>query len=69
MSFLSMLAILFIGLKLAGIIAWSWWLVLLPLYLGLAIVGVLIIIMVITGGTAITIDAIFRNKKKTKFRL
>ena len=32
-SFLGLLGILFIGLKLTGYIAWSWWLVLLPLYL------------------------------------
>lgn len=32
MPFLPALAILFIALKLTGVIAWSWWLVLLPLY-------------------------------------
>lgn len=32
-SFLGLLAILFIGLKLTGYVTWSWWLVLLPLYL------------------------------------
>jgi hypothetical protein len=32
-SFLGLLALLFIGLKLGGVIAWSWWLVLLPVYL------------------------------------
>ncbi len=33
MSFLFYaLAVLFTGLKLGGIIAWSWWLVLLPAY-------------------------------------
>ena len=31
-NFTSLLALLFIGLKLADIIDWSWWLVLLPLY-------------------------------------
>ncbi len=31
-SFLSLLTVLFIGLKLGGVIHWSWWLVLLPLY-------------------------------------
>lgn len=31
-GFFSMLGLLFIGLKLAGFIGWSWWLVLLPLY-------------------------------------
>ena len=36
-SFLGLLGILFIALKLTGYIAWSWWLVLLPLYLPFAI--------------------------------
>lgn len=36
-SFFGMLGILFIALKLTGYIAWSWWLVLLPLYLPLAV--------------------------------
>lgn len=31
-GFLSLLGLLFIGLKLSGIINWSWWLVLLPIY-------------------------------------
>lgn len=31
-SFFGLLSILFIGLKLTGKVAWSWWLVLLPLY-------------------------------------
>ena len=32
MTFINLLALLFIGLKLAAIIDWSWWLVLIPLY-------------------------------------
>lgn len=31
-GFLPLLAILFIGLKLGGVIAWSWWWVLSPLW-------------------------------------
>ena len=34
-SLLNMLAVLFIGLKLAGLIDWPWWLVLAPLWGGL----------------------------------
>lgn len=34
---LGLLGVMFIGLKLANVIAWSWWLVLLPLYGGLLI--------------------------------
>ena len=35
MNLFTMLAVLFIALKLLGVITWSWWLVLLPLYGGL----------------------------------
>lgn len=36
-GFLGLLALIFITLKLCGVIAWSWWLVLLPLYFGVAV--------------------------------
>ena len=43
MTFIGMLAILFIGLKLAAIIDWSWWLVLIPLYPAiLGLVGIIV---------------------------
>lgn len=42
--FFMLLGLLFIGLKLTGHIAWSWWLVLLPIYavpvIGLCILAV-----------------------------
>lgn len=41
------LAILFIGLKLGGVIDWSWWLVLSPLWIPLAIVAVLGVVVLI----------------------
>lgn len=31
-GYLGLLSLLFIGLKLGGVISWSWWLVLLPIY-------------------------------------
>lgn len=37
LSFPALLGLLFIGLKLGGLIDWSWWLVLLPLYGGFII--------------------------------
>jgi len=40
-SFLGLLTILFIGLKLTGYISWSWWWVLSPLWIPLAIVLVI----------------------------
>ncbi len=38
MGFLSTLTLIFIILKLVGVIFWSWWLVLLPLYFDIALV-------------------------------
>lgn len=45
-SFLSLLGIAFIVLKLTNVIDWSWWLVLLPLYGGLVIWIIFILILV-----------------------
>jgi len=45
---LIMLTTLFVGLKLTGVIGWSWWLVLLPFYGG-ALLAVLIAILAITA--------------------
>lgn len=38
---LSLLGVVFITLKLCNVITWSWWLVLLPLYGGWALLGVI----------------------------
>lgn len=43
-SFLSLLTLLFIGLKLTGNIAWSWWWVLAPMWIPLALAAVLALI-------------------------
>lgn len=37
-GFLGLLTILFIALKLTGYIAWSWWWVLMPMWIGIAFV-------------------------------
>jgi uncharacterized protein (DUF983 family) len=42
-SGLTLLLVLFIGLKLAGIIAWSWWWVMAPMWIPLVIVLPIII--------------------------
>ena len=52
-NFLELLGLLFIGLKLMGVIDWSWWYVTMPLYLPL------IIILIIFLG-AIIFKVIFR---------
>ena len=43
-GFWSLLGLLFIGLKLGGVINWSWWLVTLPLWGGLAVLAVFLLI-------------------------
>lgn len=51
-SFLTLLGILFIGLKLTKYIDWSWWFVLLPIYIGplialviLSVSGIVMLLM------------------------
>ena len=46
-NFLEMLFLLFLGLKLADKIDWSWWWVFAPIWMPLAVVGIAIIGMVI----------------------
>lgn len=44
-GFAGLLTIVFITLKLTGVIAWSWWWVLSPLWIGFAIVLSLLILV------------------------
>jgi predicted tellurium resistance membrane protein TerC len=37
MNFIGMLTLLFIGLKLTAVIDWSWWFVLMPLYVSVSL--------------------------------
>lgn len=46
-GFLDLLALLFIALKLTHVIDWSWWLVLSPLLVQGAIVGIVLLIVVL----------------------
>lgn len=46
-GFFSLLGIVFIVLKLCGIINWSWWLVTLPLWGGFVLASLWIVIMAI----------------------
>lgn len=49
MTFINLLAVLFIGLKLADIITWSWWLVLLPLYPAIIAIIIATVSLIILG--------------------
>ncbi len=48
-GFAGLLAIVFITLKLTGHIAWSWWWVLSPLWIPLALVVTILLLVTIVG--------------------
>lgn len=48
-GFFGLLGILFIGLKLSGVINWSWWLVLLPLYGPIVLIVLILAALIATG--------------------
>jgi len=60
--FLSLLTVLFIGLKLTHYIDWSWWWVLSPLWIPLVVFVLLIILIII----ATCIDVLKDSKKSSK---
>ena len=49
-SFTGLLTIVFIILKLCGIITWSWWWVLSPLWISAILWVILVIIVLLVGG-------------------
>lgn len=54
-GFCGLLAIAFIVLKLTGVIAWSWWWVLAPLWIPAAITVGILLIMLIVAVVAVTV--------------
>lgn len=52
LGFLGALAIVFITLKLLGTITWSWWLVLTPLWVPMAVVLFLLLIVALVAMSA-----------------
>lgn len=66
-TFWTLLGLLFIGFKLGGVINWSWWLVLLPLY-GFAAIKLIIwlVLLLIGVGVKAGIDSEKREKIEAK---
>ena len=64
-GFFSLLGLLFIGLKLGKVITWSWWWVLAPLWIPLALSGVLLM-MAFTVIIKAIVKEIKKNGRKTK---
>jgi hypothetical protein len=56
-GFCGLLAIVFITLKLCGVINWSWWWVLSPLWIGLALV-----LLILAGIAIVTLIALLFTK-------
>ena len=58
-GFMGALTLLFIALKLLGVIAWSWWWVTLPLWGGLVLIlSVFVLIPAIALGVAFMLDLV-----------
>lgn len=49
-GFLGLLTLVFITLKLTGYITWSWWLVTLPLWGGLALILTIMLVVLLSAG-------------------
>lgn len=58
-SILTLLTVLFVGLKLGNVIDWSWWWVLSPLWIPL-VFGLVIVILIVIIGFSV---AAFKSKK------
>jgi FtsH-binding integral membrane protein len=58
-SFLGLLTILFIGLKLTGYIEWSWFWVLSPMLIPL----ILVLLIFVLVGLVVSLDGYFNGKK------
>lgn len=50
MGFCSVLTILFIGLKLCGVVAWPWWLVFSPLFATAVLAVLMVVILFVSCG-------------------
>lgn len=48
-GFLGLLTIVFITLKLTGVISWSWWWVTAPLWIPVGVVAVVVILVAVIG--------------------
>ena len=57
LTVLSLLGVMFVGLKLAGVITWSWWWVTLPFWGGIALVCSTPILVIILGSVILGVAA------------
>ena len=62
-GFLELLALLFIGLKLGGVINWSWWLVLSPVLVGLGFYTLLFVVLSVVSIAGFVVGILERRFK------
>lgn len=65
-GFCGLLAILFIGLKLGGVITWSWWWVLSPLWIPWCVVLTIIAIICMCVFVAAIVDGMSSKSKRKR---
>ena len=58
------LTLIFITLRLCGRIAWSWWIVLMPLWVPIALLFAGLIVLCVVAGVAGLIDGIVASRKR-----
>lgn len=62
MSAIGALGVLFVALKLTGVIAWSWWLVTAPFWGGLALAAAFFAVMAVVMGPREVLRVITRKR-------
>lgn len=65
-GFGSLLFLLFLTLKLTGVIAWSWWWVTAPLWGGIALLAVTFLVMALAGGSFALIAALLKRSANVR---
>jgi hypothetical protein len=61
-GFFGLLTVLFIGLKLTGYVAWSWWWVLAPLWLPISIFLGILLVGAIVSAIVLGVISLFTKK-------
>lgn len=61
-SVISLLGVVFVTLKLVGVIDWSWWFVTMPFWFGFAIFFIIFFIALIADGSQSNTKSIKRRK-------
>lgn len=64
LGFFSALGLLFIGLKLADIITWSWLWVLTPFWIVPAVIGLIVLVGATAGILEVFLERLARRKKQ-----